>query len=169
MSEFATDAEIKEALDQGRKEAEDKRRKALADKATQEIMGDGPSLESGQYPIPDPPTDEILMSLDRAGKKANSLISASNTHDRDKFDSTLREVFLDEGIVVDVKWWYSEAPGVYIPEVEPYGVTDRHARSVVGHEGYDPDEQVHHVVKDTLGTGKEGTISSGGIWTPGAG
>lgn len=172
-SDYATDAEVAEALDQGRKEAADK----LAKKAASEIMdaapsavdGGPPPLQSGQYPIPDPPTDTILESIYQAMTFVNARSSSLTTsHDRDEFDKMIREKFLEHGIVVDVKWYETNVDNVYMPEVEPYGVTDLHGRSVAGHADFDPDEQVYNVVSDkVLQTGKSGIIKgSGTLWTP---
>ena len=165
MSEYATDAEVLEAIDQGRKEA-------LAKKATQEIMasqsqpqGDGghPPLKSGEHFIPDPPSDTIIESLYAAMQKIQARLGGASTQqDRDNFDAYIRETMLEHGVVVDVKWFETTIPNMYMPEVEPYAVTDKHGRSIPGHPDYDPDEQVFNVVNDMLGTGQSGIIKGTG-------
>lgn len=181
-SEYATDAEVLEAVAQGRKEAEDKAKKALAAKASAEIMSKvqgepgfdpdagPPPLKPGEWHMPDPPSDAILMALGKAIAPLQAKLASANTHDRDAIDQEIRERCLEQGIVVDIKWWFSSVPGCYIPEVEPYAVTDMHARSLPGHKDYDPDQQVHQVVHDEIGTGTKGVIggrSSSGLYLPG--
>lgn len=134
---------------------EDEVREALADLARQGHLPaqeeEQRQLKPGEHPFPDPPPDWLIIRLEKPFRRLQMKSrEASSFVDRDAFDREIRESFAEVGVVVDVKWWDTNIPGVYLPEVEPYALLFK--------PDDDPDRQVHDVVNDTLGLGAGGVI-----------
>lgn len=108
-------------------------------------------LKPGEHPFPDPPPDWLIIRLEKPFRRLQEKSRSQKSFvDRDAFDREIRESFAEVGVVVDVKWWDTNVPGVYLPEVEPY--------ALLFEPDNDQDRQVHDVTNDILGLGTGGVI-----------
>lgn len=149
-SELATPAEVAEAVDQARRE--------LADKAAAEIM-EGES--QGVNALIDLYDSEIAL-IEWEVRELNDKTVDGRPVDRTALHTEIIDRFAAIGLVVKVLWYYSQVPGVYIPEVQIVGRTDKL-------DEFDHDRQQHEVIHDVLETGERGEIrADGGLWTPGS-
>lgn len=71
------------------------------------------------------------------------------------FEHEAKDSFYKIGFVVDIKWWSTDAPGVYIPEIE---ILDR----VTQEKEFDHEKQAHEVTRDVLNLGEGGIMTFDG-------
>lgn len=67
------------------------------------------------------------------------------------FEHEAKDAFFKVGFKVDIKWWSTDAPGVYIPEIE---ILDR----VTQEAEFDHEKQAHEVTRDLLDLGEKGVV-----------
>jgi hypothetical protein len=94
---------------------------------------------------------ELVNVLDSEIRELQDVLRTLNdktyrSHNLAAFEREIVERFQESGFVVDVKWYETNAEGVFAPEVE---VTGR--CQPLGSDGFDHDRQRHEVVTNVLG------------------
>jgi hypothetical protein len=74
-----------------------------------------------------------------------------SSRDYDAFDREIKERFFDAGYIVDVKWYSTNVDGVYAPDIEIVGRTEKQGE-------FDHEKMAHEVTSDILELGQKGKI-----------
>lgn len=101
--------------------------------------------DTGPIDIYDSEVIKIEGVLDRVQEQCSGPILV------DSVDRMITEEFAKIGFVVDVTWWDTDQPGLFMPEITITGRTEEHE--------FDHERMAHEVQSDLLDLGEGGKIS----------